>query len=163
MLVAIPQCQGLYKCMQTESRDNTHRHPARQMMLMAMLNTHGNHVQGNLNEESNQHQRTNEQRRGATVTNVVVQLWQQVQERQTQEKRTGERVDQPDMLGCIQSEQKDRDCTENYAGEQYEIIHRRTRASYAPVRRSAPLRIIRNTPAHKTPPQLRGGVQILLH
>jgi hypothetical protein len=79
------------------------------MMRVSVLDAHGDDVQRHLHKEAGEHQAADDQRiDGLARLMPVVQLRQQMQQREAEEKRPGKRIDQLDMPGGVEPEKQDR-------------------------------------------------------
>ena len=124
MMLSIAECHRFHKRVQAESRHHANGHPSVQRMRMTVFDTHRNHIQSHLHEETRQYPRADEQfasMRAAFM--VVVKFRQEVQEGETEKTGARESVEQSDVARFGEFECEHRHHAERDAGKQNEIIH----------------------------------------
>src|SRR5579884_1571259 len=89
-----------------------------QMMLMPMFNTHRNKIQRQLDEKPSEHQRAQHDCLpfAPLPAVIIIKLRQKMEQRQAEQKRARERVEQLHMPGLMQPETEHRESAQNDAG-----------------------------------------------
>src|SRR3974390_2967996 len=124
MMLRVRQSHSLEQGVETESCQHADRHSSVEVMGMAMLAPHRNHIQGYLDEEARQDKDSNVQIvLGHRSALRMVELGKQVQKSETQKVRAREGVKQLHMFGLVEPKQEDAECPEHDAGEQKQVVH----------------------------------------
>lgn len=124
MRCRISQSHGFDKGMHAQACQNADRHAAMQMVGVAVLDTHRDHIEGNLGEKTDNDE--NSDKRIAECRAAIlwmVEFRQQVEERQAEQIGPSKGVEELDIAGLIKAEQENAKRTQDDAGKEQKIIH----------------------------------------
>lgn len=123
--MSIAECRRFQESMQTQSHQDPHWQSPMDVMRMAVLHTEGKVIKRQLDEESSHDQQPQPQAHVVIVPRmiVVIQLRQQMENRQAEEIGAGEGVKQLDVLRLIQLKPENTQRTENNTRNKDQILH----------------------------------------